>query len=79
MKDLHSVWFVTLTALREEYNQTNVILQYKLMAAILSAVCSVKFNSHCMYCTSITHYMMGNMTVKLPCIRPYFSHSVLCY
>ncbi len=32
-----------------------------------------------MYCTSITHYMMGNMTVKLPRIRPYFSYSVLCY
>ncbi len=26
-----------------------------------------------MYCTSITHYMMGNMTVKLPCIRPYLA------
>ncbi len=32
-----------------------------------------------MYCTSITHYMMWNMTVKLPHIRPYFSYSVLCY
>ncbi len=32
-----------------------------------------------MYCTSITHYMMGNMTVKLPRIRLYFSYSVLCY
>ncbi len=31
------------------------------------------------YCTSIIHYMMWNMTVKLPRIRPYFSHSVLCY
>ncbi len=27
--------------LREESSQTNVILQYKLLAAILSAVCSV--------------------------------------
>ncbi len=27
--------------LREESRQTNVILQYKLLAAILSAVCSV--------------------------------------
>ncbi len=27
--------------LREESNQTNVILQYKLLAAILSAVCCV--------------------------------------
>ncbi len=30
--------FVTLT---EESSQTNVILQYKLLVAILSAVCSV--------------------------------------
>ncbi len=30
--------FATLT---EESSQTNVILQYKLLAAILSAVCSV--------------------------------------
>ncbi len=30
-----------MIALREESNQTNVILQYKLLAAILSAVCSV--------------------------------------
>ncbi len=29
------------TTLREESSQTNVILQYKLLAAILSAVCSV--------------------------------------
>ncbi len=28
-------------ALREEFSQTNGILQYKLLAAILSAVCSV--------------------------------------
>ncbi len=27
--------------LREESSQTNVILQYKLMSAILSAICSV--------------------------------------
>ncbi len=27
--------------LREESSQTNVILQYKLLAAILTAVCSV--------------------------------------
>ncbi len=27
--------------LREESNQTNVMLQYKLLAAILSTVCSV--------------------------------------
>ncbi len=27
--------------LREESSQTNVILQYKLLAAVLSAVCSV--------------------------------------
>ncbi len=30
-----------ICALREESSQTNVILQYKLLAAILSAVCSV--------------------------------------
>ncbi len=29
------------TTLREESSQTNVILQYKLLALILSAVCSV--------------------------------------
>ncbi len=28
-------------ALREESSQNNVILQYKLLASILSAVCSV--------------------------------------
>ncbi len=39
----------------------------------------VQFDSHGMYCKSIIHYMMWNMTVKLPCIRPYFSHTVLCY
>ncbi len=32
---------VWLIALREESNQTNIILHYKLLAAILSAVCSV--------------------------------------
>ncbi len=31
----------SLGALREESSQTNVILQYKLLAAKLSAVCSV--------------------------------------
>ncbi len=30
-----------LATLREESSQSNVILQYKLLAAILSAVCSV--------------------------------------
>ncbi len=30
-----------MPALREGSSQTNVILQYKLLAAILSAVCSV--------------------------------------
>ncbi len=30
-----------LSALREESSQTNVILQYKLLVASLSAVCSV--------------------------------------
>ncbi len=29
------------TTLREESSKTNVILQYKLLASILSAVCSV--------------------------------------
>ncbi len=29
------------STLREETSQTNVILQYKLLAAILSAICSV--------------------------------------
>ncbi len=33
---LHSIY-----TLREEFSQTNVILQYKLLAAIVSAVCSV--------------------------------------
>ncbi len=32
---------VHFTTLREESSQTNVILQYKLLAPILSAVCSV--------------------------------------
>ncbi len=53
-------WITTqLSTLREESIQTNVILSYKLLAAILSAVCSV--------------------IQQLPCIRPYFSYSVLCY
>ncbi len=30
-----------ICTLREESSQTNVILQYKLLASILSAVCSV--------------------------------------
>ncbi len=30
-----------IAALREESSQTNVILQYKLLASILNAVCSV--------------------------------------
>ncbi len=33
--------FEGLSTLREESNQTNVILQYKLLAAILSKVCNV--------------------------------------
>ncbi len=32
---------VNNSALREESSLTNVILQYKLLASILSAVCSV--------------------------------------
>ncbi len=35
------VTYVELHALREESSQTNVILQYKLLALIGSAVCSV--------------------------------------
>ncbi len=31
----------TETALKEESSQTNIILTYKLLASILSAVCSV--------------------------------------
>ncbi len=34
-------WWAVKYALREESSQTNVILQYKLLAAILCAVCSV--------------------------------------
>ncbi len=35
-------WLKTITyTLREESSQTNVILQYKLLAAIVSAVCNV--------------------------------------
>ncbi len=63
------------SGLREESSKTNVILVYKLFASILSAICSVIQQSF----TAITHYMMGNMTVKLPCIRPHFSYSVLCH
>ncbi len=33
--------YIRMPALREEPSQTYVILQYKLLAAILSAVCSV--------------------------------------
>ncbi len=36
----HTGWWV-IFALREESSQTNVILQYKLLAPILSPVCSV--------------------------------------
>ncbi len=32
---------VSFASLREESSQTNVILQYKLLASIVSAVCSV--------------------------------------
>ncbi len=32
-----------------------------------------------MYCTSITHYMVGNLTVKVPRIIEYFSYNVVCY
>ncbi len=40
--NLDSVFYVTIiSTLREESSQINVILQYKLLAAILSAVCSV--------------------------------------
>ncbi len=37
---LWDLLFLIIT-LREESNQTNVILQYKLLESILSAVCSV--------------------------------------
>ncbi len=33
--------YAMLHAHREEFSQTNVILQYTLLASILSAVCSV--------------------------------------
>ncbi len=36
-----------------------------------------KFSSHSMYFYLAHNYMMRNMTVKLPHIRPYFSYSVL--
>ncbi len=67
-----------MTTIREESSQTNVIIQYKLLASLMSAVCSVIQQSS-IYCISITQYMCINMTVKLPSIRPYPSHSVLCY
>ncbi len=63
------------STLREESSQINVILQYKLLAAILSAVCSVIQQSYYV----LLSCMMGNMTVKLPRIRAYFPYSVLCY
>ncbi len=37
-KKAHGVNYLTL---REESSQTNVVLQYKLLASILSVVCSV--------------------------------------
>ncbi len=37
----HSFVGFTLPTLREESSQTNVILKYKLLALILSAVCSI--------------------------------------
>ncbi len=37
----HEFMYTHIRTLREESSQTNVILQYKLLAAILSAVCSV--------------------------------------
>ncbi len=43
--------------------------------------CSLQCNSIVIVCTFIllVYYMIGNMTVKLPCIRPYFSYIILCY
>ncbi len=38
---VHTVSKRALYTLREESSQTNVILQYKLLASILSVVCSV--------------------------------------
>ncbi len=38
---LISQCYIERATFREESSQTNVILQYKLLAAILSAVCSV--------------------------------------
>ncbi len=43
-KSQPGAWFTSIpthSTLREESSQTNVILQYKLLASILSAVCSV--------------------------------------
>ncbi len=37
----------------------------------------VYFNSHSMYFYLAGNYVMGNMALKLPCIRPYISYSVL--
>ncbi len=37
----HETVYYHVPALREESSQTNVILEYKLLAAILSTVCSV--------------------------------------
>ncbi len=39
--DVHDLSNLIIDPLREESSQTNVILQYKLLAAILSAFCSV--------------------------------------
>ncbi len=47
------------TTLREESSQTNIILQNKLLASILNAVCSVIQQS---YCSSIRYYVMKYMT-----------------
>ncbi len=38
---LMSLSIIMIDTLREEFSQTNVILQYKLLATILSAVCNV--------------------------------------
>ncbi len=40
-EDAGEVEILLVTTLREESSETNVILQYKLLSAILSAVCSV--------------------------------------
>ncbi len=46
------------TTLREESSQTNVILQYKLLASILSAICNVIQQSY-------TQKRFCNITVVL--------------